>query len=121
MGFVFRTIVRVGAYSTWKVSFNNSQSWYSVDASSSDGKYVYAVVNGGFIYSSGNYGLHWNVSLPSARSWTSITISANGQYVYCCSDNTYSYFSFDYGNNWNKTAGVLGCTYIATSRSGKYV
>ena len=113
-------MVRVGAYSTWKASFNNSQSWYSLDTSS-NGKYIYAVVNGGFIYSSADYGLHWGVSLQGARSWTSIATSANGQYIYCCSDNTYSYFSFNYGQNWNKTTGINGCSYLATSSSGQYV
>jgi hypothetical protein len=107
--FVYLTMMRIEVHTAWKVSYSNSMNWHSI-ASSSNGKYVYAVVNGGSIYASSDYGLHWNISLQNNRLWTSIATSSSGKYVYSCDNNTFSYFSINYGSSWNLTNGGVKCT-----------
>ncbi len=84
----------------------SSQKWYGIDLSD-DGKIVYACdfnvsANGGYIWTSKNYGANFN-QLTSAgqKRWSEIKCSSSGQYIIAC-DKSNVYTSDDYGNTWKQ-------------------
>ena len=108
-----------------QATFDANRSWYSV-AMSSNGQYQTAVVNGGYIYRSNDYGVTWSqvssydysiVNYPIG--WLSVAMSANGQYQSVGGDNTYIYISNDYGVTWTQGTSFV-CRSIAMSSNGQY-
>jgi len=98
-------------------SYPLKQNWSSI-ATSSDGKFVLACVNGGQIYSSSNYGYDLQpVSssiLPSSASWSCIKISPDGTKAVACINNTSSnggvYTASLIGTSWTWTKSTLEST-----------
>ncbi len=74
------------------------KSWTSV-AMSADGSRQTAVVIGGQIYVSTDYGYTW-AAKESNRSWTSVAMSENGSRHAAFSQIYGTYVSTDYGNTW---------------------
>jgi photosystem II stability/assembly factor-like uncharacterized protein len=79
------------------------QNWSSV-ATSSDGKYVLACVNGGQIYSSSNYGYNLQPEsssiLPETASWSCIKISPDGTKAAACINGGGIYIGTLTGTSW---------------------
>jgi len=97
--------------------------WKSI-AVSSDGKYMAAVVSGGYIYTSNDYGNTWlQKTSDTARAWSGITSSASGQYLAAVVSGDYVYTSSDYGNTWSQKTSDLARNWksIASSASGQYL
>jgi photosystem II stability/assembly factor-like uncharacterized protein/predicted acyltransferase (DUF342 family) len=111
-----------------QATFDANQNWYSV-AMSSNGQYQTAVVNGGYIYRSNDYGVTWSqVSSYDPYSivnfsvqWSSVAMSANGQYQSVGLNSGYSYISNDYGVTWTQGSSItFVCRSIAMSSDGRY-
>jgi hypothetical protein len=112
------------------------ENWYAVDSSrnwssvslSGTGQYQSAVVFGGYIYTSSNYGQTWTPrATDSNRNWRSISISSSGQYqTAVCSSiapGEYIYRSSDYGNTWiANTSGPIQQEWrsVSISSSGQF-
>ena len=81
----------------------NGKGWSRVAVSSS-GQYMGAIVYGGDIYASSNFGTTWTDETPSGaqhnKSWSSLGMSATGQYSVATIDNGHTYVSSDYGVTW---------------------
>jgi hypothetical protein len=96
-------------------------SWRSVSLSST-GQYQTAVVYGGQIYTSSDYGVNWTAR-DSNRNWNSVSISSTGQYqtavVYSGSDNKI-YTSSDYGINWTARDSGRNWISVSLSSTGQY-
>ena len=95
------------------------RAWKAI-TSSADGSKLAAVVSGGQIYTSTNYGATWTPRFSNA-SWTSIASSADGtKLAATVTGNNYVYTSIDSGSNWvQRTAsGLRNWTGIASSLDG---
>jgi photosystem II stability/assembly factor-like uncharacterized protein len=95
---------------TWtNVTFSNGlddRNWQSLTMSS-DGKYQFAIENGGDVYMSSDYGITWSViedPLIMSKQWVSISCSASGQYITSLENNGNIYISSDYGLSWTRVA-----------------
>jgi hypothetical protein len=98
-----------------------TKNWYSVSQSSS-GQYQTAVVYGGYIYISSDYGNTWTQK-ESSRNWYGVSLSSSGQYQTAVVYSGYIYISSDYGNTWTQTASSFGSiewTGVSISASGQY-
>jgi hypothetical protein len=97
-------------------------SWSRV-AMSSTGQYQTAVINGGYIYISVQYGgdmvVHGDVS-----SWTSVAVSGSGVYqTAVINGGTTFYVSSNSGATWTSVTGSSGTSQpwvVAMSSSGQY-
>jgi len=106
-----------------------SGNWYAVSMSA-NGKYQSAIVNGGRMYYSNNWGVTWTEPTTSQtlgnQNWTSISVSSIGQYQSACiSDATTTtsiYTSSDYGITWTaRTVPASGkFNSISLSSNGLY-
>ena len=108
--------------------------WRGV-ASDSTGRLVAAVVYGGGIYYSSDYGESWAVHNSSAnpRNWTSISSDSTGRYLFAGESGWMDpsgeylsrgglYMSGDFGNSWSfKLAGDFWYNSIACSSNGTRV
>jgi photosystem II stability/assembly factor-like uncharacterized protein len=66
------------------------------------GKYQTAVVDGGYIYRSTNYGVTWTqATSDTTRSWSSVAMSSDGKYQTAVANGGYIYRSTNYGVTWN--------------------
>lgn len=75
-------------------------NWEAVDMSA-DGKYMTAVVYGGGIYISTDYGGNWTQSLFVNSRWFSVKLSSTGQYqLVTTTSSAQCATSFDYGQTW---------------------
>ena len=76
------------------------KNWRSV-ASNSTGQYLVAIVSGGFIYTSTDYGANWTPRVNDiSREWMSVASNSTGQYLVACVYDGFIYISTDYGANW---------------------
>ena len=67
------------------------------------GKYQTAVINGGYIYRSTDYGVTWNqATSDTSRSWNSVAMSSDGKFQTAVDYGGYIYRSTDYGVTWNQ-------------------
>jgi hypothetical protein len=96
-----------------------SLAWNSI-ASSSDRMNLVAVVNGGGIYTSSNYGDTWTQTSAPSKFWKSIASSSNGMKLVAIVNGGGIYTSSDYGENWTlqTTAPTATWTSIASSSDG---
>jgi hypothetical protein len=102
---------------------DTTRVWKSI-AASSDGKYLAAVVNGGYIYTSTDYGANWvQKTSDTTRNWIEITSSSDGKYLAAAVSGGYIYTSTDYGANWiQKTSDATrNWKSITSSSDGKYL
>ena len=94
-------------------------SFWSAATISSTGQHMLIGEQGGYLYSSSNYGVSWT-SLTSLgqRQWSGASISTTGQYLYVCVYGGSIWFSNDYGVNWNPltSAGSKYWGGISTSK-----
>ena len=122
---------------TWVPNLNtpNNNIWSSVCVSAT-GQYQTAVVNGydnnvnqGFIYSSSNYGINWDVKYPYNNCWTYVAMSNSGKYQTAVSllidgitdsNNVLGYVfnSSDYGQTWNKNKYLNQSYYTCVGMNG---
>ena len=95
-----------------------SANWVSVSISST-GQYQTAVVNGGQIYTSSDYGVNWTAR-DSNRDWRSVSISSTGQYQTAVVPNGQIYTSSDYGINWTPRDSSRDWRSVSISSTGQY-
>ncbi len=101
-------------------------NWSSVSVSES-GQYQTAVVNGGQIWLSSDYGNSWNPTTsstaPTTATWGSVSLSSSGQYQTAVVTFGEIWLSADYGNNWaavvTAPSGVAWAS-VSISASGQY-
>jgi len=99
----------------WRTN-ETSRTWKAV-ASSSDGSKLVAVVNGGQIYTSTNYGVNWTAR-DSGRPWTAVASSADGTKLVASVSGGSIYTSTDSGTSWNPRFGPATWTSVACSLDG---
>jgi hypothetical protein len=109
--------INVGlAGSLWTPRENN-RSWLSV-ATSSDGRKLVAVADGGQIYTSGDAGSTWTPR-ESNRNWGSVASSADGTKLIACGYGaSRCYLSTDSGVNWVPDLFLAAWTSVAASADG---
>ena len=58
-------------------------------AMSGTGQYMVVMVNNGYMYRSGNYGVNWAqvTNISTTQNWTSVALSPNGQYCLASGNN----------------------------------
>ena len=97
----------------------SSLTWSS-SAISASGQYQTAVINGGFIYYSTDYGITWNKSNSISGTWTSVAMSSSGQYQTGVINGSI-YYSINYGVNWTESSSpTANWKSNAMSSSGQY-
>ena len=83
---------------------NSNQQWSSISVSST-GQYQSAVVAGGYIWQSLDYGNNWT-STATSKSWMSVSVSSTGQYQSAVVFGEYIWISSN--GNINKCVFVPG-------------
>jgi len=103
-----------------------TRQWISI-SQSANGQYQTAVVYGGYLYTSNNYGATWsqNASISTTQTWKSVSVSANGQYqtaVNYGATGTVNniYRSKDYGVTWSSSIISYNTTSVSISATGQY-
>jgi|688.fasta_scaffold75736_4 hypothetical protein len=106
----------------WIQTSAPSENWSSI-ASDSTGQYLAAVVNGGGIYTSSNYGQTWaQTSANSNLEWRCIASDSTGQYLAVVVYNGGIYTSSNYGSTWTQTdASSSTYTSITSDSTGQYL
>jgi hypothetical protein len=115
---------------TWtQITSTGLLYWYS-NCVSASGKYQSAVVAGGSIYRSENYGITWAIvpgtagNLLGGISWSFICMSANGKYQVAVGyGSTTIYYSDNYGVKFQAIVSnlpTLTWTCVALSTNGQY-
>ncbi len=104
-------------------SFGGNTNWNAgtldVGVPSETGKYQTAVVNGGQIYVSSDYGNTWTAK-DSDRGWMGVSISSTGQYQTAVVWSGQIYNSSDYGNTWTAKESSRTWRSVSISSSGQY-
>lgn len=110
-----------GSSFVWNQAISMNQIWQAI-AISTTGQYQTAVVFGGYIYSSMDYGYSWSPSSTLAKSWEDISMSGDGKYQTAVENNGYIYISSNFGNSFSATATNLIKIWsgVAMSNSGQY-
>jgi photosystem II stability/assembly factor-like uncharacterized protein len=105
---------------TWTPTSALSKNYYSV-TSDSTGKHLAAVVSGGFIYTSSDFGETW-LETGSQLIWRSITSDSTGKYLTAVTEDSI-FTSADYGQNWGTTQAPPQQQWkaIACDSSGQHV
>jgi len=93
-----------------------SRGWDAV-ASAADGRKLVAVVNGGQIYTSTNYGVNWTAR-DANRAWSSVASSADGTKLVACVNGGQIYTSTDSGVNWSPRDAGRAWSGVASSLDG---
>ena len=93
--------------------------WQSV-TSSLDGARLFAVVNGGNIYSSNDGGITWaQITFDAKRSWFSIASDQTGMKLVAVVNGGNVYSSIDGGVTWTATkAPIKGWRAVASNADG---
>ena len=103
-------IANIGSFSntyTWS-QVATSGKWYSI-TSSSDGTKLAAVVNGGYIWTSTDYGVSWTAKLTDTnRDWRGITSSSDGTKLAAFFYPGYIYTSTNSGVSWTTNSNSSG-------------
>lgn len=87
-------------------------------ASSSDGLILYAIVNGGYIYSSINGGINWSQTGSASKNWNEIDCTADG-IIIVAADDADVYRSIDSGTSWPVL--YAGSNAVAISDNGNNI
>ena len=86
-----------------------------------ENKYQTAVVNGGYIYASSDYGVTWTEKTTSSQNWSAVAMSFSGQYQTAVVNGEYIYTSSNYGSTWTaNTTYSKNWSAIAMSETGQY-
>jgi hypothetical protein len=108
---------------SWVNSGSPSANWSSV-ASSADGSKLVAGVNGGLLYTNGNFGMGAWGSKLSSQSWVSVASSSDGTKLIAAAYGTSGtgpgiYTSTNSGATWSQVeSGVYYCSAVACSANG---
>ena len=103
-------------YAVWGTG---NKDWLSI-ASSSDGRYLAAGVDGGGIFTSVDFGATWRRSAADNRTWRSIASSGDGKKLAAVVDGGSIYTSVDFGATWRRSAADNRTwRSIASSSDGK--
>lgn len=100
----------------WRTN-ETGRLWDAV-ASSTDGSKLVAVVNGGQIYASTNYGATWPPGRDSNRAWSAVASSADGMKLVAVVNGGVPYTSADAGTNWTPRSPSLAWSGVASSLDG---
>jgi hypothetical protein len=106
---------------TWSIINSDNRNWSFV-AMSATGQYQTAVVNGGTICISSDYGTSWT-DKDQSRAWYGIAMSASGKYQTAVVNGGRIYLSNNYGISWSSSTtpdSDRNWYKIAMSASGKY-
>ena len=103
-----------------------SGDWRSVSLSRT-GQYQSAVISGGNIWTSSDYGVTWT-SRATSLNWRSVSLSSSGQYQTAVVNNTANsniWTSSDYGVTWTSRGNVPPpgydyWNYVSLSSTGQY-
>jgi hypothetical protein len=101
----------------WKAT-EAPRNWAGV-AMSADGRYQTAVVQGGTIFISTDYGLQW-APRDFNRNWFTVAMSSDGRYQTAIVNNGQIYTSTDYGESWFARESNRNWFGVAMSADGKY-
>jgi predicted acyltransferase (DUF342 family) len=103
---------------TWTLngSAPSSSNWSAISVSA-NGQYQSAVVYGGYIYTSANYGNTWTQRSVSAN-WSGVAISSSGQYQTAVGAGNI-YISSDYGITWTLSTALTSVCKVAMSATGQ--
>lgn len=99
----------------WRTN-GNSLAWRGV-ASSADGKKLVAVVSGGNIYTSTDYGSNWTAR-SSLLSWNAVASSSDGVKLVATVSGGQIYTSTDSGGFWQARDSFRSWTSVASSLDG---
>jgi hypothetical protein len=99
----------------WRTN-ETSRVWDAV-ASSADGSKLVAVVNGGQIHTSVNYGTNWSPR-DANRAWSSVASSADGTKLVACVNGGQIYTSTDSGASWSPRDAARAWSGVASSLDG---
>ena len=99
----------------WSLSGGNLP-WRNV-AASADGSKLVAVVNGGNIYTSTDYGANW-IPRDSSRAWRAVASSGDGIKLVAAVNGGFIFTSTDSGTNWTSRFGPANWTSVASSLDG---
>jgi hypothetical protein len=110
--------VRVGYENVQWVPRGPSQDWQAV-AASADARKLAAIVNGGPIYTSADFGYTWTAQASGSLGWSSIASSADGTKLVATVAGGEIYTSSDSGVTWlPRTALALQWAAVASSADG---
>lgn len=97
-------------------------AYYSSIKCSDTGQYVVAGASYDYIYTSQDYGVTWNNSLPIVGRYAGLTSSGDGQYWAAISQYVGVYTSSDYGQSWRLVfAEPLEWVSITSSNNGQFL
>ncbi|MBK8038201.1 MAG: tandem-95 repeat protein [Verrucomicrobiaceae bacterium] len=102
---------------TWTRRTEDSYSWSSITCSA-DGSRLAAVVIGGQIHVSSDYGATWTTR-ESNREWTAITSSADGSKLAAVVRGGQIYVSNDFGVTWSAKESPRQWNAITSSADGR--
>lgn len=100
------------------IARDSSRAWVDIDVSGT-GEYQTAVVLGGQIYTSFDYGVTWTAR-DSSRNWRAVAISNDGKYQTVGINTGQIYISSDYGVTWTAVDSTRVWVGMAMSGNGKY-
>jgi hypothetical protein len=80
-----------------------NRDWSAVDIST-NGQFMVATVNDGYIYVSVNYGTTW-IQRATRQVWSSVYCSGTGQFMIATVMDSVIYVSGDYGTSWSIALG----------------
>lgn len=92
--------------------------WTAI-AMSGDGRYQTAIVSGGYIYSSSDYGKNWLIVTSFTKPWKAIAMSYTGQYQTAVVFRGSIYISDDYGQTWREIVMSQSWTSVSMSYTGQ--
>jgi hypothetical protein len=95
---------------------DSSRNWKAL-ASSVDGRKLVAAHNGGFLYTSTNYGATWTPR-DTTRGWSALASSADGTKLVATVLNGQIFTSVDSGVGWTPRAFVRNWNSVASSLDG---
>jgi hypothetical protein len=114
------TIVSSNYGQTWIVAAISISNWASM-ATSVNGQYQVACINGGSIWYSSTSGSVWLPSGASSLVWSCIAMSGSGQYASACVNGGAIWYSSSYGQTWTaSSSGSYAWSCITMSTSGEY-
>ena len=99
-----------------------SANWSSVSLSST-GQYQYALIQGGQIYYSSDFGNTWNQTTIDSKNWSSVSVSSSGQYVSAVENGGLIYLNNSTiigATGMTGPTGPTGTNYWTQGQSGIY-
>eukprot|EP01035_Chromulina_nebulosa_P005592 gene5592-7580_t len=107
---------------SWDFNYNSPIGTWIDISSDSTGAITLAVMNGGYIYQSINYGINWNITNSPSDDWTSISLAGNQIYAIATVYSGLIYLSINNGNSWTYTSSPTATYYSsAISSTGEYM